>query len=150
LAELEERISALIVARTGTKPERVQLTSRLAQDIGMDGDDAVEFFKKFGEEFHVDLRTLGEHWHQHFAPEGGPSLGFVFVVLGTVILGSLLHRVLLQIPGWAWMIALLGALLWVYNKSFAKPSIPITVQDLVDAAASGKWKLHYEARPESL
>jgi hypothetical protein len=62
MTELEEQITAFIVEETGRKRKRVLLASRLAQDIGMDGDDAVEFFKKFGEKFHVDLTALYGHW----------------------------------------------------------------------------------------
>jgi len=40
------------------------------QDLGMDGDDAVEFFEAFGQTFSVDLARLWQHWHHHFAPEG--------------------------------------------------------------------------------
>lgn len=36
----------------------------------MDGDDAVEFFEKFGKKFHVDLTALQDHWHDHFCSEG--------------------------------------------------------------------------------
>jgi hypothetical protein len=36
----------------------------------MDGDDAVEFFEAFGEQFHVDLDRLWKRWPQHFGPEG--------------------------------------------------------------------------------
>ena len=101
MAQLEEDIIALIADAAGIKRKSLHLSSRLAQDIGMDGDDAVEFFEKFGEEFHVDLTPLHDHWHDHFRSEGlfGSSPGFMVVT--------------------------------------------ITVQDLVDAAASGKWAKRY-------
>jgi hypothetical protein len=101
MTELEQDIVVFIADETGTRKDRVRLSSRLAQDIGMDGDDAVEFFEKFGEKFHVDLTTLSDHWYDHFRSEGlwGSSPGFMMVT--------------------------------------------ISVQDLADAAISGKWVKRY-------
>jgi hypothetical protein len=47
---------------------------------------------------------------------------------------------------WAWMIALLVAYLVVHAKFFSEPvnSIPITIQDLVDAAISHRWDRQYD------
>jgi hypothetical protein len=154
MTELEERISAFIAEETGIKRKRVQLTSRLAQDIRLEGDDAVEFFEKFGEEFHVDLTALGDRWRQHFLPEGGgPSLGWMVVVGAAVIAGGLLHSAAKWIPVWASMIALIAVLCWVYGKFFrerGEEKIPTTVQDLVDAATAGTWIKQYEEPPVAL
>jgi hypothetical protein len=154
MTELEERIAALLVHETGIKPERVHLATRLTQDIGMDGDDAVEFFEKFAKEFHVDVTALSDHWEQHFLPEGGfPSLGYMVAVGIAVIAGGLLHKMVKWIPMWASMIAALAVSIWVYARFFTKGhpdwQVPITVQDLVDAATSGKWGKHYAAREVS-
>ena len=83
MTELEENIIALIVGETGMKRNSVQRSSRLGQDIGMDGDDAVEFFEKFGEKFHVDLTALSDQWENHFGYEGlfGSSPGFMVVTI---------------------------------------------------------------------
>jgi hypothetical protein len=70
MTDLEARIVTLLVEETGTRKERVRMCSRLREDIGMDGDDAVEFFEKFGDRFNVDLTDLHDRWGQHFSPEG--------------------------------------------------------------------------------
>jgi len=101
MTELAEDIIALIANDTGAKRNGVHLSSRLAEDIGMDGDDAVEFFEKFGEKFHVDLTTLGDHWKDHFRSEG------------------------------------------LFGTSPGVMAVTITVQDLVEAATSGKWVKRY-------
>jgi hypothetical protein len=101
MTNLEEDIIAFLAHETGTKGDRIQLSSRLAQDIGMEGDNAVECFGKFGEKFHVDLTALGGQWDAHFGSEG----------------------------------------LFGYSPGFMRVSI--TVQDLVDAAISGKWVKRY-------
>ena len=101
MTALEEDIIAFVVGQTGMKRNSVHLSSRLAQDIGMDGDDAVEFFEKFGEQFHVDLTALSDQWDDHFGGEG------------------------------------------IFRSSPGFMVVTITVQDLVDAATSGKWVKRY-------
>jgi acyl carrier protein len=154
MTDLAEQIVALIVEETGVKRKRVQLTSRLAQDIRMDGDDAVEFFEKFGEKFNVDLTTLHNHWHSHFVPEGGGLSPGCTVVIGVgVIAGGVLHAAVEWIPAWAAMIVFVGVLSWVYSKFFndhKDVTISVTVQDLVDAATLGKWVRQYEEPAPSL
>jgi hypothetical protein len=83
MTELEQDIIALIADETGRKRRTVHPSSRLAQDIGMDGDYAVAFFETFSEKFHVDLTPLGDHWHDHFRSEGlfGSSPGFMVVTI---------------------------------------------------------------------
>ena len=154
MTELEERIVKFIVQETSIKAKKVHLDSRLAQDIGMDGDDAVEFFEKFHKQFQVELDVLGSHWDEHFLPEGGgPSLGCMVVIGVGVVAGGLLHEAFKWIPAWAGMIVLVALFCWIYGKFFGEPQeekIPITVQDLVEAASSGTWIKHYDEPAASL
>lgn len=150
MTELEEHIVALVAEERGTEGSRIDLDSSLAQDLGMDGDDAVEFFKEFGEKFDVDLTALGGHWNQHFTSEGclgGPPLGCVVVVVAAAFAGGLLHMAIERIPAWASIIALIALFGWICRKFFnyyeIEEKTPITIQDLVDAAASGKWVKQY-------
>jgi hypothetical protein len=154
MTELEDQVIALLVEETGIERKRVQLASRLADDIGIEGDDAVEFFEKFGEKFHVDLTVLYDHWHRHFLPEGLgiPPLWCLIVIGAGVTLGGLVHEAVNRIPAWASTIALTALFWWVfgwvYSKFFSDEpygnKVPITMQDLVDAATSGQWVKHYE------
>ncbi len=148
MTDLEERIVALVAEERGMKPQRIFLASRLSHDLGMDGDDAVDFFEKFGNEFNVDLSSLREHWSEHFGPEGSaPSLGCMVVIGVAVVLGDLLHRVFQFMPGWEWMIVLLIAFGWAYQRIFASGErddvLPITVGDLVEAVSHGRWTKQY-------
>ncbi|HWC99823.1 MAG TPA: DUF1493 family protein [Candidatus Sulfopaludibacter sp.] len=154
MTELEERIVNFIVDETSINAKKVHLDSRLAQDIGMEGDDAVEFFENFHEHFHVDLSALGDHWHQHFLPEGigVPPLGCMVMIGVGVVAGGLLHDLFKWIPYWAAMIVLVAIFCsiytWIYGKFFGEPQdqkIPITVRDLVEAASSGTWVKHYDS-----
>jgi hypothetical protein len=151
MTELEKQITAFIVEETGVKRKRVELASRLAQDVGMDGDEAGEFFKKFCEKFHVDLTLLYDHWPQHFSPEGtGMTPGCLIGIFVSVAVGAVLHEFVKRLPAWAWMIAVLPVIGWIYTRFFLDrepddAKVPITVQDLVDAARSGKWVRKYES-----
>ena len=151
MTELEEQIVKFIVQQTSINIKKVHLDSRLAQDIGMEGDDAVEFFEKFHEQFHVDLNALETHWDQHFLPEGTSvhPLGCMVMIAVGVVAGGLLHDAFKWIPGWVAMMVLVAIFCliysWLYEKFFGKPQdekIPITVQDLVEAASSGTWIKH--------
>jgi hypothetical protein len=144
VTELEKHIIALVVKETGTEGKSVDLTSRLSHDIGMDGDDAVEFFEKFGEQFHVDLNALGNHWHQHFVSEGTlgvPCLSLVVGMGAAVLVGVLLPAAVRwnRAGAAALAIALIAVTGWVFSSTARFKKAPVTVQDLVDAATSGKW-----------
>jgi acyl carrier protein len=143
MTELEERIIEFTAEERGMKREDIELSSGLSDDLGMDGDDAVDFLEKFGKKFSVDLELLWKHWPRHFGPEfSGPSLGAIMLIVACVVLGDLLHRAFHRIPAWAWMIALIVAAVWTYNRFFADRNpdvIPVTVGDLMDAAKAGKW-----------
>jgi hypothetical protein len=153
--ELEERVIASVVEERGEERERVELTSSLAEDLGMDGDDAVYFFKKFSEGFHVDLTLLYEHWDEHFGPElaGIPGLGFLVAIGAAVFLGGVVHETVKRIPAWAATLGLIVIFWWAHSKLFGarlEEKLPIRVQDLVDAALARKWVRTYEASPPEL
>jgi hypothetical protein len=147
MTELEDRIIAFTAKERGMKPNRISLSSRLNHDLGMDGDDAIEFFEKFSKDFEVDVGELKEHWSDHFGPEGtGVPLGALAVIGISVVLGDLLHRFIQWGPIWAWMIALMFVFGWGYLKFLTDHGhdgiMPVTVEDLVIAAKTGTWVKH--------
>lgn len=146
MAEPEAEIVALIAKKTGLEASAIHPDSRLAQDLGMDGDDAAEFFEDFGAKFHVDLSMLANHWGEHFHGEvRAMTPGCVAVICVSAAGGGLLHSIFDTLPVWAVVLANLAVLGWVYNRFFAKPDVSklaITVRDLVEAARSGKWIIH--------
>ena len=58
-APLQERVLAFVSEQTGVKPERIRPATTLSRDLGIEGDDAVEFFERFHTKFAVDLQELG-------------------------------------------------------------------------------------------
>jgi acyl carrier protein len=67
---IEDEVFDFVAKERGIKREKLKLSDWLLVDLGMDGDDAVEFFDKFEKQFEVDLTYLQEHWNEYFGPEG--------------------------------------------------------------------------------
>ena len=43
--------------------------TRLLHDLGIDGDDAIEFLEQYSEKFHVDISNM--NFDSYFGPEAG-------------------------------------------------------------------------------
>jgi hypothetical protein len=142
---LEERVLAFAARQCGIAVGQVDLMSRLVEDLGLDGTHAQEFFVAFGREFEVNLGALrGERWKRHFRPPDlstGPAPAAVFLMLTLFLSASILAGFL----SWAWLWLLVFVAIWLFGSrawplSLLWPdTIPITVQDLVDAAVAGRW-----------
>jgi acyl carrier protein len=57
-----------IAEHAGVEPHEVTLQTEIGDDLGVDGDDAVELFEMIADRFKVDL--AGMHFERHFGPEG--------------------------------------------------------------------------------
>jgi acyl carrier protein len=62
------RIKEFINKQSGTIEEKITECSSLENDLGIYGDDAVEFFISFGKEFNVDVSKFMAA--EYFTPEG--------------------------------------------------------------------------------
>lgn len=133
---------ALVARTTGIRPEKIGLKDRLAEDLGIDGDDAVELFEAYETELRVDLSVLYASWNKHFGPEGFPlPLGF-----GLVLVASIVGGVAGGLNAPAWLAVLVGlavGLFWLIPlRAWPLPtpeSHPVRVEDLITAARSGRW-----------
>jgi hypothetical protein len=141
MESLSDQIIDFTAQMRGLNRTRISLPSRLGQDLGLDGDDAVEFFKQFGERFSVDLRALWDEWDQHFGPEGSPGIIFFLVCALLMGIGEAIHKLIGLLPFWAWGSILIVVWVWPIRcwPARAKKLMPITVQDLVDAAIRKQW-----------
>jgi hypothetical protein len=104
---LESDVIAFVSSETGTRMKRLSLATTLVKDLGMDGDDGVEFIIAFAERYGLDADRFP--FVRHFHPE---------YLCGA---GSLL-------PG-----------LWLWLTGNLPEVMPITLQDLVKAAARKEW-----------
>ena len=142
---LELRVLAFAARQCGITVEKVDLLSRLREDLGLDGDDAAEFFDAFIKEFGVNLDALrGKRWRRHFRSEGhpaGPTRVAIFILLTLFLTAAIVAGYL----GWTWLWLLVFAAIWLFAfrawpLSLLWPDkVPITLQDLVDAAMAGRW-----------
>jgi Protein of unknown function (DUF1493) len=142
-SELPDRVLALVSWATGVGLEKLQPATTLSGDLGMEGDDAVEFFKKFGTKFAVDLSDLHRDWKFYFSPEGVPLVTGLLVTIPVVVVAILLERVLPRLRG---MIALgIAALLWLAvlvrwsTWRYKNRTAQVAIEDLIRSASSGKW-----------
>ena len=139
--DYQAEVIDLVARERGLPPEKVHLSHRLLQDLGMDGDDAVDFFNSVNERFGTDLTHLREQWGQHFGPEGFSCwIGLVLIavaVIGGVVAGA---AGLSTFWGVAIAVALLAAWLWVMPR-WGPPDrmVPITVEDVAAAVEAGAW-----------
>ncbi len=67
--ELLEEVRQFVVRKLGVRADRIQLTTSLFHDLGVDGADGWEFTEAFGARFGVDLSSFDAALH--FGPEAG-------------------------------------------------------------------------------
>ena len=140
-SDLQSEIIGLIAYERGLASEKVRLSDGLLQDLGMDGDDAVDFFNSLHARYGTDLTHLHESWADHFGPEGLSSWFGLLIILAAIIGG--LTAAFLGLSGiWVVIIAvsLLAALIWTM-RAIGPPdrTVPITVDEVVSAVESGAW-----------
>jgi hypothetical protein len=139
--DLQGEVIDLIADQCGIAREKILLSKRLSQDLGIEGDDAVEFFESVQERFETDLTSLGQHWNDHFLPEGFPFL-HVLIIIPIALIGSLAGFAigLGKFPAFVMGVVLVVAVYWAMAR-WGPPDrmIPITVGDVIAAVEAGKW-----------
>lgn len=53
-----DRVRALVSAQSGVPEAEISLETRLLEDLGIDGDDGLDFLAAFADEFGVDLASV--------------------------------------------------------------------------------------------
>jgi acyl carrier protein len=142
---VEQDVVKLVAEQRGLAPQKVALNSRLLHDLGMDGDDAVEFFEEFEKRYGADLAPLYRHWHRHFGPEGCGSPTSLLVML-LLLFAPLLLMPFGISPLWVWGAEIAALLLWLWplrQWPLKDKTIAVTVQDLVLAAETKRWPINY-------
>lgn len=143
---LDQRVIALLERFTDRPAAEITPDLLLFDDLGLDGDDAVNFFEAFGAEFPADLEFLYGHWGSYFGPEGWTlsnsaqaAMGICFIGMPIVVLAAWLG-----LPRWlcitsslaAYMIWLVPLRMWPFKS---KEVCPISVEDLTTTARTGRW-----------
>lgn len=142
-ASLEERVSLFVARRLGRNPRRMELGQRLREDLGLNDDEAIEFFEAFSAHFHVDVDALfSRYWARHFGVYGLSWGSLILMFLTAASAGFLAGY---GVPREAWLLWLSVALLELVvfqGLPFLSPELnlaPIRVSDLVRAAKHGFW-----------
>ena len=142
--DLAGEVIELLILRTNAKRDEITLSAQLLHDLGMDGEDAVDFFDEFATKFNVDISTLRQDWSLHFGPERLPLAGILVILLWALSSG-LLHLIFEQVPIWAFAAGLALIAGWALSRLNRKGESagldPIRVSDLVASAQSGRWTL---------
>jgi hypothetical protein len=140
---IEERVFEFVASETGVRRRKLTLSTRLREDIRMDGDDAVEFFRAFAMMFDADLTPLWNNWDTHFGPEAAPSWPTIRALIASVLVAILAGSAIPGIPIWALLVAAFAMWFGLSRLPAARGSDPnmksITIQDLVDAATARRW-----------
>ncbi|MFD0850427.1 hypothetical protein [Sphingosinicella xenopeptidilytica] len=140
-----DEVVGMLVEERGLSPTKIKPSSRLVQDLGMDGDDAVDFFVSLQERFGTDLSALYERWSDHFGPEGFSGWNGVVIIPAAVaggVAASLLD--LGELTGIAITVGLLALWVWAM-KTWGHPNKmqPITVAEVIAAVEAGVWPSRY-------
>lgn len=140
---LEERVFEFVATETGARRRKLKLSTRLCEDIRMDGDDAVEFFQAFAIIFDADLSSLWNNWDRHFGPEAASSWPTIRALIASVLVAILAGSAIPGIPMWALLAAAVAMWFGLPRLQIAggddPETQPITIQDLVDTAMARRW-----------
>lgn len=131
----------MLAKERGLSSAKIEASSRLLQDLGMDDDDAVDFFNSLQERFGTDLLALHERWSDHFGPEGFSCWNGLVIMPAAAIGGGAAGLLDLgMVGGIAITVALLALWLWVM-KTWGPPDRmqPITVAQVIAAVEAGAW-----------
>jgi hypothetical protein len=110
---LQEQVVSFVAQERCAPQHRVRMDSTICGELGVDGDDAAELIEEFAKHFSVDLS--GYDHKRYFGPEGFNPFAMLWVLL----------------------LQLLGR-----TPEQAAGLCPLTVGDLVAAAAAGRWIKH--------
>lgn len=134
--ETEATVIDLIVKVMDLQPEEVRLSSRLFEDLGIDGDDAIALFEQIQKRFGTDLTHLC--WREHFGPEGMP-LWTILPIFPAALVGAFVARAVGNIAGVVTTFALAIVAVWVITRLTSEKLKPITVAEVVQAVEAGSW-----------
>jgi Protein of unknown function (DUF1493) len=116
----------------------------------MEGVDAEEFIDRYTAEFSVDTNDLNTHWNCYFPSDSASPIVIVGWGIAVAAVRVVCHYLLPKGPNWiCWIIAFTipTIALYVWGSVMNRPhDNEITIQQLVEAAKSGRLELHPVSR----
>ena len=71
-SDIVDRVKSFVSLHLGIRKEHLSPDRRLLEDLGIDGDDAMDFLNSFCEEFSLDCSAF--RFDRHFGPDAAPIL----------------------------------------------------------------------------
>lgn len=150
--QLELRVKDRLAVKLAIDGDEIQMNYRLRSDLGLDGNSAVEFFQRYGEDFSVDLTELKAAWQFYFSPERAAiSRGTKFALVAGASAWLLQAMLFPQISTFFGLVTAAGlaAVVWLAEQIAERmnrdPEIPaereITVGELIENARTGVWHI---------
>jgi len=142
-----DAITGLLRDEHGIPEAKLLPEARLAQDLGVDGDDASDLLSRLHDQFGTDFSALDEQWTEFFHTEGASvgsiSLTLLLLVLTTVVTVVIAGAMQLS-TGFA---GTLGIILffscwlvigWLFPGSAKRP---VTILGLGEVVRAGAWPM---------
>lgn len=116
--EIFARVKAFVAEHHRIAEKKFNPDTRLVEDLGIDGDDAVELIEAFCEEFEIeDMSDF--NFSNYFGPEGCNPIGDIFGSLYCLLFDR-------------------SKTLGTEEKLRATP-VPVTLRDLAESAEAKRW-----------
>lgn len=132
-----------MLAKERRIPEhQLQPYSRLVHDLGMDGDDAVDFFASLSDRFGTDFSSLESSWSDHFSPESHYTWRAMAVWPAAIIGGAIAGLKELGLLGGIGITILL-LFLWylaMRRRGPIRGLTAVTVGEIIAAVDAGAWR----------
>jgi hypothetical protein len=71
-------LQRFVIEKSFVNNQEITKDTRIEDDLGMTGDDAIEFIVEFGREFNIDVSSFMAA--DYFGPEGSPSILFMPII----------------------------------------------------------------------
>lgn len=130
--ELYHRVRRCVAKAADCRLEKVGPDSELTRDLGIDGDEAIDFLNAFSSDFGVDLSRMPHG--EYFGPEGLPfGVGLLLFAGGVACL------VAWSVAWWLGTAPILGCLAFGVVWQRTHPLAALSVRHLAIVAKRGIW-----------
>jgi acyl carrier protein len=144
-AEKDAAVIWFIAQKVGVRQEQVNPETRIAEDLGVDGDDAEELMDEFAESFNVDLSAF--RFEEHFGGEGIPLTISTAGCALLLLTASSVAAISISIWPWTaaiWLLVVVAIITRLVRWSKTTKPGTLRVSHFLEAAAVGRWVFPYE------
>ncbi|MBA17532.1 MAG: hypothetical protein CMN73_14455 [Sphingomonas sp.] len=141
---INDDIRALLADQCRVPRDSVAINTRLAEDLGLGGRGAVEFFSRLADRHRVDLTALWQGWDEYFDPDD-TARRFGLMLLTIFVIGVAGPQLgdFLNLSRGQELVLVLGLFIaaWaIINRKRRRAARTIRVSDVVAAVERGRWE----------